>query len=245
MQNDWKTRLILLLAALSAVFYGINYALFKDTEYMGKLVTMQLAFLPIQVILITLFLNGMIARREKHVRSFKLNMVIGSFFSEVGEHLLKSLADFDPDRDTLKDHLMLNGQWTEDDFSKAHQYVKERRYLVQMDKNKLAQLRAFLLSKRGFMLWLVENPNILEHESFTDLLMPLFHLTEELAHRDNLSSLPETDYAHLAEDIKRSYLPLLAEWLSYMNYIKASYPYFYSLAVRTNPLNPVARTEVI
>jgi hypothetical protein len=90
----------------------------------------------------------------------------------------------------------------------------------------------------------VENPNLLEHESFTDLLMSVFHLTEELAHRGDFSTLPDTDYRHLAEDIKRAYKSLLSEWLEYMKYIRTSYPYFYSLAVRANPLNPAARPEV-
>jgi hypothetical protein len=42
-----------------------------------------------------------------------------------------------------------------------------------------------LLSKRDFLVALMENPNLLEHESFTDLLWAVFHLVEELAVRLN------------------------------------------------------------
>jgi hypothetical protein len=229
---------------LSAVFYGINYGIYRDTTYMGRLLTMQLGFVPIQVILITLFLNSVIAGREKRARLAKLNMVIGSFFSEFGEHLLRIFTDLDPKGDDLKRGVLLAREWTDTDFGAANEFVKKHDYAIRINVGRLLELREFLLMKRTFMLWLVENPNLLEHESFTDLLMSVFHLTEELAHRGDLSTLPDTDYRHIADDIKRAYRSLLSEWLEYMQYIRTSYPYFYSLAVRANPLNPAARPEV-
>jgi hypothetical protein len=226
------------------VFYGSNYGIYRDTTYMGRLLTMQLGFVPIQVILITLFLNSVIAGREKRARLAKLNMVIGSFFSEFGEHLLRIFTDLDPKGDDLKRGVLLAREWTDTDFGAANEFVKKHDYAIRINVGRLLELREFLLMKRTFMLWLVENPNLLEHESFTDLLMSVFHLTEELAHRGDLSTLPDTDYRHIADDIKRAYRSLLSEWLEYMQYIRTSYPYFYSLAVRANPLNPAARPEV-
>jgi hypothetical protein len=244
MRTSWRTGLLLLLILLSAVFYGINYGIYRDTTYMGRLLTMQLGFVPVQVILITLFLNSVIAGREKRARLAKLNMVIGSFFSEFGEHLLRIFTDLDPKGDDLKRGVLLAREWTDTDFAAAHDYVNKHDYAIRINVGRLLELREFLLMKRTFMLWLVENPNLLEHESFTDLLMSVFHLTEELAHRGDFSTLPDTDYRHLAEDIKRAYRSLLSEWLEYMKHIRTSYPYFYSLAVRANPLNPASRPEV-
>jgi hypothetical protein len=86
----------------------------------------------------------------------------------------------------------------------------------------------------------LENPNLLEHESFTDLLWSVFHLTEELIYRANIRQLPETDYEHLASDIKRAYTLLVFEWLSYLKHLKDDYPYLFSLMVRTNPFDPDA-----
>jgi hypothetical protein len=244
MRTSWRTGLLLLLILLSAVFYGINYGIYRDTTYMGRLLTMQLGFVPVQVILITLFLNSVIAGREKRARLAKLNMVIGSFFSEFGEPLLRIFTDLDPKGDDLKRGVLLAREWTDTDFAAAHESIKKHDYSIRINIGRLLELREFLLTKRTFMLWLVENPNLLEHEAFTDLLMSVFHLTEELAHRGDLSTLPDTDYRHLADDIKRAYRSLLTEWLEYMNHISISYPYFYSLSVRANPLNPAARPEV-
>lgn len=91
---------------------------------------------------------------------------------------------------------------------------------------------------------LLGNPNLLEHEAFTELLWAVFHLAEELGNRRDVSSLPQSDYDHLIGDIKRVYVLLGAEWLSYMRHLQENYPYLFSLAVRTNPFNPAARAEI-
>jgi hypothetical protein len=100
------------------------------------------------------------------------------------------------------------------------------------------------MEQRDFLLRLLENPNLLEHRSFTNLLRAVFHLTEELTFRRNLHNLPQTDYEHLSVDIKRAYVLLISEWLAYMKYLRDYYPYLFSLAVRTNPFDPDASPEV-
>ena len=94
------------------------------------------------------------------------------------------------------------------------------------------------------VLSLLGNPNLLEHESFTDLLWAVFHLAEELGSRDRVSSLPESDREHLAGDIRRVNVLLSLEWLAYMQHLQEDYPYLFSLAVRTNPFDPDAKVEI-
>jgi hypothetical protein len=83
----------------------------------------------------------------------------------------------------------------------------------------------------------LENPNLLEHETFTKLLWAIFHLLEELAYRDDFRSLPKEDYGHLAYDIKRAYVLLSQQWLDYMKHLKENYPFLFHLAMRTNPFD--------
>ena len=83
----------------------------------------------------------------------------------------------------------------------------------------------------------MENPNLLEHESFTDLLWAVFHLTEELENREDFEKIPGTDYEHLIRDTQRAYNAMIFEWIAYMNHLKNNYPYLFSLAVRTNPFD--------
>lgn len=241
----WQTTTILLLLAASAFFFGINYLIFQDPHFTLKLLTLQLGFLPISVILITFFINRLIANRERATRLEKLSVVIGLFFSEAGTELLKRISEFDENRGELGEQLSLTSAWTDEDYAKARRYLKTCQHSVQIYRGDLVGLREFLVEKREFLMRLLENPSLLEHESFTSLLRAVFHLTDELAHRGDVTRLPAPDCAHLILDINRSYSLLLTEWLAYMQDLRDSYPYFYSLAVRINPLNPNASAEVI
>ncbi|MHB1335652.1 MAG: hypothetical protein ACYCXQ_06785, partial [Candidatus Humimicrobiaceae bacterium] len=54
---------------------------------------------------------------------------------------------------------------------------------------------------------------------------------------ESFKNQPESDVKHVEIDIKRAYFLLIKEWLSYMEYLKESYPYLYSLAIRQNPFD--------
>jgi hypothetical protein len=95
----------------------------------------------------------------------------------------------------------------------------------------------FLIQKRQFLLALLENPNLLEHERFTDLLWATFHLTEELEVRESLSGLPEADIKHVAVDIQRVYCHLIVEWLFYVEHLKANYPFPLFTRFKNTPLS--------
>jgi hypothetical protein len=105
-------------------------------------------------------------------------------------------------------------------------------------------MRETLIVQREFLLRLLENPNLLEHDTFTNLLMAVFHLTEELASRSDVRQLSETDLLHIAGDMKRVYVLLTAEWLDYMKHLHENYPYLFSFAMRTNPFDPSATPEI-
>ncbi len=94
------------------------------------------------------------------------------------------------------------------------------------------------------MLTLIGNQALLEHETFTDLLWAVTHVTEELHARGDFEHLPPTDRAHLAGDLRRAYALLGVEWLDYMRHLRTQYPFLFSLAVRTNPLDPRACVTV-
>ena len=100
-------------------------------------------------------------------------------------------------------------------------------------------------SKRSFLLLLMENPNLLEHAIFTDLLWATFHLTKELGFRQTMDLLSRTDLDHLQGDMDRTFHHLANQWLMYMEHLQSDYPYLYSLAVRTNPFVPGSKVEVI
>jgi len=242
--KHWRVWLGLGLVVLSLLLYGVHFLVFRDLHHIAIYGLHDIAFVPIEVLLVTLIIHELLNMREKRALLNKLNMVIGAFFSEVGTDLLRHLTTFDPDRDTIAEDLVPTQEWSQTDFVKAAKRAVASSSNVDASLGDLVGLTTFLISKREFMLRLLENPNVLEHESFTDLLWGVFHLTEELAHRDDLTDLPDSDLAHLSGDMSRAYGLLSGRWLAYLQHLQSDYPYLYSLAIRTNPLDPNARVEV-
>ncbi|MGC9196288.1 MAG: hypothetical protein ACP5IL_12655, partial [Syntrophobacteraceae bacterium] len=121
----------------------------------------------------------------------------------------------------------------------------EHAFTFEPDKSQLETLKEFLIKKRDFVLSLFQNANLLEHDSFTDLLWALSHLTEELEARASLDLLPSSDLKHLGDDIQRAFMLLTREWIAYMRHLEENYPFIYSLSVRTNPFNPAANPVVL
>jgi hypothetical protein len=171
-------------------------------------------------------------------------MVIGAFFSEVGTKLLHYFVVFDEDASSIGKKLIVNKGWDDTQFAVAMQELKKHQVRMDYRRGDLAGLKEFLVVRRGFLLRLLENQNLLEHETFTELLWAVFHLMEELSSRQDVRSLNKSDGEHLAGDIRRAYLILITEWLAYMLHLKTDYPYLFSLAVRTNPFDPNASIEV-
>ena len=236
----WQIILGLSLVVLSVIFYFIHYAIFRDPHHIFIYMIGDIAFVFIEVLLVTLIIHQLLSVREKRARLEKLNMVIGVFFSEIGAGLVTYFSDFDPKLEKIKQELIVRPNWSEKEFSALSKRLKRYDYGVEIEKVELEYLRGFLIGKRDFLLRLLENPNLLEHESFTELLRAVFHLTEELQNREDISQLPDSDYEHLAGDIRRAYVLLVQHWLDYMKHLKDNYPYLFSLAMRTNPFDQSA-----
>ena len=241
---SWQVILGLSLILLSIFFYLIHYAIFRDPHHIFIYLIGDVAFVFTEVLLVTLIIHQLLSMREKRARLEKLNMVIGAFFSEVGTRLITYFSDFDPKLDKIREELIVTTGWSEQDFSSVSKRLKNYDYEVEIQKVELEYLGGFLMEKRDFLLRLLENPNLLEHESFTEVLRTVFHLTEELQSRESISQLPDTDYDHLSGDIKRAYVLLVHQWVDYMKHLKDNYPYLFSLAMRTNPFDQSASPVV-
>lgn len=243
--SNLRSRTIALFMLIaSVVIYGIDCLVGGKAGEVFAGFLGNLAFLPIYVLFVTLVIERVLKEREREAMRQKLNMVIGVFFSEVGTTLIRDCSGFVADGRELSERLKIAPQWTAGDFKRVRAFLLGHEIQVDSRNGDLAALKAFLLEKRRFMLGLLENPNLLEHDEFTDLLWAVFHLIEELEARRSLTGLPAADMEHLSGDIKRAYNHLLREWVVYMRHLQEAYPYLFSLATRTNPMNPDARVEI-
>jgi hypothetical protein len=223
------------LLALSVVLYLIHYAIFRDAHHIYIYLLGDLAFLPLEVLLVALIVDRILDWREKQAMLSKMNMVVGVFFSEMGTRLLGDLLP-GFDRSQIIAGLGVKPSWNADDFRRATAFADDLKPQADCRAINLDSLKDLLSHERDLMLRLLENPNLLEHERFTDMLWAVSHLAEELEARPQLQDLPKSDEAHIGQDIGRAFTALAAEWLDYVQHLKSHYPYLFSLVLRTHPL---------
>jgi hypothetical protein len=120
-----KTLMVSALISVSLILYGMDYVLLGSAKELTIWFLGDLAFLPVYVIIVTLLIEQVIKEREHQAVMQKLNMVIGVFFSEVGNRLLKELSAYVVACDELKRHLLINGTWKEQEFSMALGYLRK------------------------------------------------------------------------------------------------------------------------
>jgi len=228
MKINWKVWLYLALSLLSLIMVGIQFVIYRDLSLLSHDLFFAISILPFQVGMTALILDQLLERRVQQERLEKMNMVIGVFFSEMGVDLLRKVSAQHDDIDTINKNLIINNNWTQDDFLKVMKTLADHQYKVDMDKEDLIETKNILSRHRSLIVQLLENPILLEHETFTNTLRAIFHLTEELYHRKSLSTIPNSDLEHLNGDTARAYGLLINEWVRYMAYLKNSYPYLFS-----------------
>jgi hypothetical protein len=244
MHLNWKFLLVSLLLGLSVFFYLLQIELFHKPGDTAFYFFQDLAFVPIQVLLVTLIINRLLVVREKRATLNKLNMIVGVFFSEIGVHLMTYFYQLEPRAREIEQSFWIREDWSKQKLIKAGRQFKKFQFQVAFQPELLEEMRSFLIGKRAMMLRLLENPNLLEHDTFTDLMLAVFHLHDELAARDQVTDLPEKDRNHLAGDIKRAMQWVVSEWFRYLRHLLENYPYLYSLEVRRNPFDPEASIQI-
>lgn len=236
-RSKWQLLIGMGLLVLSAAIYSLHYLIFRDVHHIFLYGIGDLAFVFIEVSLVSLVIHQLLRWNEYRNRLEKLNMVIGTFFGEVGTKLLAFFSDHDPDIGDIKKELVVSEEWSNADFLAVSRKLTAYDYALESEQMDLNIVRRFLNSKADFLLRLLENPNLVEHEAFTNLLQAVFHIHDELTARDNLGALPPDDKAHLAMDIERGYSLLVQEWLAHMKHLKLNHPYLFAFAMRSNPFD--------
>lgn len=232
-----KLLLGIILISLSVSIYLLQIVLFKDTRNTEFYLLQDMAFVPLQVLLVTLILEEILNIREKQLKLKKMDLIISTFYTELGITLIKHLSEFILNFDQLKKALSADLNWSNTNSQKTRKIISAFNVQADSGKGNLESLKIYLIDSKRFMLKVFENPNLVEHDAFTDMLWAIYHIADELEHREDLLNLPQNDKQHIAGDIERAYKLLISEWTYYMNHLNREYPYLYSLAERKNPFS--------
>lgn len=228
--------LILVLSFLSASIYFLQNMLFQHPEDTFFYLFQDLAFVPIQALVVTLVLNKILNRQEKLRNLKKVNVIISTFFSELGLSTIYALSKFNENHEDFSNIINMTDV-KKKNLNTIRKNIKEFDLRISVTPDKLESLGHILIKNKPFMIGLLENPSLVEHDSFTDMLWSVFHIADELQSRDNMKDFSEDDLEHLSRDILRAYRLVVIEWVNYMKYLNAEYPYLFNLAVRKNPFS--------
>ncbi len=243
----WQVQTAVILIVAATGVYVLRWILFPGGslhEEMLRYLADDVAFLFIQVLLVSILVDGLMQRRQRETMLDKLNMIIGAFFTECGAEVLGRLARLDGDLESVRGDFLARPSWKAKDYDLAKQAFRAHRPVIELSTGDLVALRERLDREKAYLIGLLGNQALLEHEKFTDLLWAVTHLTEELHARGDFDNLPAPDRAHLAVDVKRAYTLLGVQWIDYLRHLQTQYPFLFSLAVRTNPLDPDASAIV-
>lgn len=196
-----------------------------------------LAFMPIEVVLISFILDKYLNKREKQEKFKKMQVVISAFYAEVGSSLIDNFSQFNTNFEFLKEKFGSEQDLIHHNKIKTLQFASDFDYEMDSRAGDLSDLKNFLMTKKPYILSMFKNPNLLEHDHFTDMLWSVYHVLDELENRNTFTDLPSNDLNHLSLDIKRSYQLVIREWVDYMINLKNEYPYLFSLAIRKNPFS--------
>ncbi len=192
--------------------------------------------------LLTSLAQWLAQRRQISMHRHRRSMLIGVFFTEVGNELLRIFSGFDSGIAAARKDFRVTAEWSSSQFRQLKKHLGAYEFRIDPARLDLEKAYVFLKEKGDFLVHHLEITDLVENESFAELLWSIVHLRDELAARHSLKGLPATDTAHLANDVKRAYSRLAEEWIDYMEFLKDRYPFLFSLALRTNPFveNPDA-----
>jgi len=193
-----------------------------------------LAFVPVQVAIVTFVINRFLNIIEQQKKNKKINVIISTFFTEVGMQIMTAMSEFNRNHAELSNIIKTN-DLNKNNQKQVRSLVKSYKYEMYADPEKLIELAELLAKRKSFMLSLLENSNLLEHDSFTDMIWAVFHVADELQNRGDLRILPDADIKHISNDLRRAYPALINEWIGYIVYLRDEYPFLYEAAKKRSP----------
>lgn len=238
MKNKSIIKTGLLLVGLSVLLHYVHFRIFNDMHHIMIFLLADIAFIPLEVFFVTVVLDRMLEKRERMNLIEKLNMLVGLFYSQLGLNVFKQFVESDENLKKLTSNCKIKATSGEEEFKKVHKFLSNHEHNINIEKIDLIKLKDELNASKDLMVSLIANPSLLEHESFSELLMGIFHLQEELAMRDihsDQSKMCKHDLEHLEVDCIRAYKLISLEWLKYIQHLKSNYPYLFVTALVKNP----------
>ena len=230
--------LIIFFSVLSVVLLIIHHWIFHENGYWASFLLLhEIALMPLEFVVVTLGLEQILELTHKRENQAKISMIESVFFSESGSDMLRYLFSCDADKDIEEIRSIMDVQcdWSTKQIRQARAAVKNITYEVDSSKIDFFGLHYHLSTRHSYFLKVIENPALSGHERFTELLLHIYHLWEELECRTDLYNLPPDDREYLCKAVNAVYKELAIEWMQNATDLLLHQPERLHHVIRTNP----------
>ena len=230
--------LIIFFSVLSIVLLIIHHWIFHENGYWASFLLLhEIALMPLEFVVVTLGLEQILELTHKRENQAKISMIESVFFSESGSDMLRYLFSCDADKDIEEIRSIMDVQrgWSAKQIRQARAAVKNITYEVDSSKIDFFGLHYHLSTRNSYFLKVIENPALSGHERFTELLLHIYHLWEELECRTDLYNLPPDDREYLCKAVNAVYKELAIEWMQNATDLLLHQPERLHHVIRTNP----------
>lgn len=228
MKKRHLTILSIFLLMISLILYISQVMIFRQPETTAFYIFQDLAFLPVTIAIATLVVGYLMEEHDRQERINRTRMLTSSFFTDVGNELLRILITQGHYEIPL---LLLTDECKNKTEEELKHSIEKMNFQVSWTPETEREIQNLLDAQHDSMLIITSNPALLDHEIFTDMLWAIFHLKDEMKGRasENISS---ADQKHLESDAKRVFDLLLLDWMNHLNYMKKEYPYYYDKSTK-------------
>ena len=116
MKINWKLKLAIGLIIASAILYTIAYFGFHEPDKVIFYIVIDLAFIPLDILIVALVIESLIEKKERETVLEKLDMILGVFFSEIGDELLETFTKINASSDEIIKNLENIENWRKKDY---------------------------------------------------------------------------------------------------------------------------------
>lgn len=206
-------QIVVLLLCTSGLLYLLHYLIFRDLHHIGIFFLHDLAGMPLEVILVTLFFDRIIDKVHEEESQSKLSIIETLFFNESGGNMLRYLSAFDPDYSQLAGILQVTMDWRSADYQAAKIQLKDYPFHLNVEQVDYFSLHYHLDERHSYYRNILENPALTQSSEFTELVMKIYLLWEELDCRTDLYNLDLHEKHYLGELLTEIYQELVEYWL--------------------------------
>lgn len=235
--NEFKSTVLIsvTMTSIAIALYVSHYIIFGEIRATISGLILSLAYVPIGVIFNVLILDRIFKKSNEIRLERRINIIIGSFFHEIGNDLINYIVAGDENIDLLRYLCDATIDWNDKNFKELAEIIKEYECKIEIDKIDLESLKVILGSKEDFILDLIINSNLDEYEGFGEMLMRILHVRDEFDSLFIDGSINQQDKLHMTIDICKAYKSLLVFRVDYIKNLKEYYPLMFVKLMKNSP----------